>query len=164
MLNAATILLIGFLFNAFFPWRLYPSGLYRRRQKRTLDKPGAITPHIAHEDFVYALSQMDSFIDVNEHDLLRIYELATGKSGEDASAPFEIVLGAYYSNGKYGNDWSVRQIVDASDNNAEGSGLVIYKVVAGNGRRTSGYASRDDFSRWAKYRVTRDEENWKRME
>ena len=34
---------------------------------------------ISHEDFVYALTQMDSFIDVSEDDLLRIYELATGR-------------------------------------------------------------------------------------
>ena len=39
------------------------------------DTPGY--PPIAHEDFVYALSQIDTFIDVSEEDLLRIYELAT---------------------------------------------------------------------------------------
>jgi hypothetical protein len=31
---------------------------------------------IAHSDLVYALSQIDSFIDVTEEDLLRIYHLA----------------------------------------------------------------------------------------
>jgi hypothetical protein len=35
---------------------------------------------ISHEDFVYALSQMDSFIDISEEDLLRIYSLATGRT------------------------------------------------------------------------------------
>lgn len=164
MLNAATILLIGFLFNAFFPWRLYPAVLYRRQHKKALDKSAASSPHIAHEDFVYALSEIDSFVDINEYDLLRIYQLATGKSAEGSSTPVDIVLGDYYSNGKYGSDWSIRQIVDTSDSNVDGSDLVIYKVVAGHGRRTSGYASRDEFSRWAKYRVARDEENWKRME
>jgi hypothetical protein len=34
---------------------------------------------ISHEDFVYALSQLDSYIDVSEDDLLRIYALATGR-------------------------------------------------------------------------------------
>jgi len=32
-----------------------------------------------HADFVYALSQMDTFIDVTEDDLLKIYQLATGR-------------------------------------------------------------------------------------
>jgi hypothetical protein len=31
---------------------------------------------IAHSDLVYALSQLDSFIDVSEEDLVRIYTLA----------------------------------------------------------------------------------------
>ena len=34
---------------------------------------------ISHEDFVFALSQLDSFIDISEEDLLRIYGLATGR-------------------------------------------------------------------------------------
>jgi hypothetical protein len=34
---------------------------------------------IEHADLVYALSQIDSFIDVSEDDLLRIYDLATGR-------------------------------------------------------------------------------------
>ncbi|MDP2808718.1 MAG: hypothetical protein Q8O34_01060 [Rhodocyclaceae bacterium] len=37
---------------------------------------------ISHEDFVFALTQMDSFIDVSEEDLLRIYGLATGRRRE----------------------------------------------------------------------------------
>ena len=32
-----------------------------------------------HADFVYALSQMDTFIDVTEDDLLKFYQLATGR-------------------------------------------------------------------------------------
>ena len=32
-----------------------------------------------HADFVYALSQMGTFIDVTEDDLLKIYQLATGR-------------------------------------------------------------------------------------
>ena len=41
---------------------------------------------ISHEDFVYALTQMDSFIDVSEEDLLRIYALATGRHQDVAAA------------------------------------------------------------------------------
>jgi CBS domain-containing membrane protein len=42
-------------------------------------RPTAGYEAISHEDFVYALSQLDSFIDVSEEDLLRIYALATGR-------------------------------------------------------------------------------------
>jgi CBS domain-containing membrane protein len=32
---------------------------------------------IRHEDFVYALSHIDTFVDISEEDLLNIYRLAT---------------------------------------------------------------------------------------
>ena len=35
--------------------------------------------HQDHADFDYAPSQMDTFIDVTEDDLLKIYQLATGR-------------------------------------------------------------------------------------
>ena len=35
---------------------------------------------------MYALTQMDSFIDVSEEDLLRIYALATGRHQDLAAA------------------------------------------------------------------------------
>jgi hypothetical protein len=41
---------------------------------------------------------------------------------------------------------------------------VIYRVVAGQGRRSSGYCSRREFLRWAQHRVIRDEDNWKRVD
>jgi len=34
---------------------------------------------VDHAYFVYALSQMDTFIDVTEDDLLKFYHLATGR-------------------------------------------------------------------------------------
>jgi CBS-domain-containing membrane protein len=80
MLNVLIILVAAIAFNALFPWRRYPAALVR----------GGAAPvaagyeAISHEDFVYALTQMDSFIDVSEEDLLRIYSLATGR--RDAAA------------------------------------------------------------------------------
>jgi hypothetical protein len=50
------------------------------------------------------LSQIDSYVDVSEYGLLRIYELAINKSQESAFDADEIILGHYYSNGKYGKN------------------------------------------------------------
>lgn len=77
MLNVIAILVVAVAFNAMFPWRRYPAALVRAA-------PAALpstAPYeaISHEDFVYALSQLDSYIDVSEDDLLRIYALATGR-------------------------------------------------------------------------------------
>lgn len=160
LLNVLTILVVGVAFNAPFPWRRYPAALQRRAVSRRAGPADHAVPPIAHEDFVYALSQIDSFIDVSEQDLLRIYDVATAKSQEPRLAPHELEVGACYSNGKYGEEWSVRHVVDESPNHDQ----VVYRVVAGQGRRSSGYCSKVEFLRWAQHRVMRDEDNWKRAD
>lgn len=77
LVNTVTILLVALLFNYLFKWRRYPSSL-------TLKNQGVISAKedyapISHADLVYALSEIDSFIDVTEEDLLKIYQLATGR-------------------------------------------------------------------------------------
>ncbi len=74
-INLLVLLLIAVAFNFLFPWRRYPLGAMRRQALRE----EAMIPH---SDLVYALSQIDSFIDVEEEDLLRIYALATGRRGD----------------------------------------------------------------------------------
>ncbi|MFA4968860.1 MAG: HPP family protein [Sulfuritalea sp.] len=80
MVNVAILLVAAVAFNAFFPWRRYPVFLARRTVKA--EAAGAGYEAISHEDFVFALTQMDSFIDISEEDLLRIYGLATGRHRE----------------------------------------------------------------------------------
>lgn len=80
LLNVAIILLAAIAFNALFPWRRYPACLARRAV--TALPAAAGYEAISHEDFVFALTQMDSFIDISEEDLLRIYSLATGRHRE----------------------------------------------------------------------------------
>ena len=48
----------------------------KKPKKTTLNSEYA---PVDHADFVYALSQMGTFIDVTEDDLLKIYQLATGR-------------------------------------------------------------------------------------
>ncbi len=82
LLNVATIFAVAVGFNAFFQWRRYPAAL--TRVSATVPTEAGYAP-IRHEDFVYALSQLDTFVDVSEEDVLRIYELATRRRvGSDA--------------------------------------------------------------------------------
>lgn len=78
LLNVIIIISVAILFNALFKWRRYPSVLASKPSTDDL-KNISNTPHgpISHEDFVYALSQFDSFIDISEEDLLAIYDLVT---------------------------------------------------------------------------------------
>jgi CBS domain-containing membrane protein len=82
MLNVVIILAVAIAFNGLFPWRRYPAAL----AVGAAAPVGANHEAISHEDFVYALTQMDSFIDVSEEDLLRIYGLATGRHREVIAA------------------------------------------------------------------------------
>ena len=83
-INIVLILLVAFLFNFLFKWRKYPAFLGSIRTK-VPQSPDIYGP-VDHANLVYALSQIDSFIDVTEEDLLRIYELATGR---DQNVPIE---------------------------------------------------------------------------
>ena len=80
MLNVLIILVAAIAFNALFPWRRYPAALVRGAAAPAPAAAGYEA--ISHEDFVFALSQLDSFIDISEEDLLRIYSLATGRHRE----------------------------------------------------------------------------------
>lgn len=108
LLNVGIILGIAVLYNAFFSWRKYPSSFYKRPQDPVAQTPAAPSDTISHADFVYALSEMDSFVDVSEYDLLRIYNTATKKSKTRQLDLHKIILGNYYSNGEFGDGWSVR--------------------------------------------------------
>jgi CBS-domain-containing membrane protein len=163
LLNALVILAIAVLFNFLFAWRRYPASLASRRKQPTDTAADSMSyGHIAHEDLVYALSQIDSFVDISEDDLLRIYALATGKERLRHFDPARILPGHYYSNGQQSDEWAVRQVVDASPGRDPERDMVVYQVVAGAGRRGSGVLTRAEFAAWAREELMRDGDDWKR--
>jgi CBS domain-containing membrane protein len=76
LLNVLILLSVAMLFNAPFLHRRYPLWIAKLGPTRDHAEPEEKSM-IAHSDLVYALSQIDTFIDVTEEDLLRIYHLAT---------------------------------------------------------------------------------------
>jgi len=159
LLNALLILAVAFFFNYPFVKRRYPASLARRIQKPVFiaesERP------IDHSDFVYALSQMDSFVDVSEDDLLRIYALATGHARTHHLLPNDIYAGRYYSNGKVGDQWSIRLVVDESPSEEPDKDWVIYRVVDGADRSESAMITRTEFGRWAAHEVLHHGSGWK---
>jgi len=164
MINVLVMLAVAVFFNYLFPWRRYPAWLADKATPADTESTRVSERAIEHADLVAALSQIDSFIDVSEHDLLRIYQLATGEAVQRNLYLGQIELGHYYSNGEDDQDWSVRQIVDESPNTDPEKDMVVYKIVAGAGLRTSGMERRVDFTRWARHELTREDENWKRVD
>lgn len=75
LLNVGIIILVAVAFNGFFKWRRYPAQ-WQQKDKPASSELQDYAP-INHEDFVYALSQIDTIVDATEDDLLKIYQLAT---------------------------------------------------------------------------------------
>ena len=167
LMNVGIILATAFLVNYAFAWRRYPLCVLCRRQSIPAQEGGELGTDmelLSSEDIQYALKELDSYIDVTEEDLERIYALAQAHSHHQHLEYERIRLGGYYSNGKYGDHWSVRQIVDRSGETDPDKDAVIYKVVAGRDRRRSGTCSRREFAQWAKYEVARNENYWQRVD
>ena len=77
--------------------------------------------------------------------------------------PDEIRLGRFYTNGKFGPHWAVRQVIDESPSSDVSKDKVIYMTVAGENRRRSGTSTRREFAAWARHEVHRDETTWRRI-
>ncbi len=72
-LNVMTLLVIAFLFNAPFAWRRYPAGW--RRKEQTDGDPEISESPLTHDEFINAVRDLDTFIDVSEDDLLELHRL-----------------------------------------------------------------------------------------
>lgn len=74
LLNVVVLLAVAVVFNSPFGWRRYPQAWHRRRSVKVSET--AEKTMIPHSSLVYALSQIDTFVDVSEEDLQQIYALA----------------------------------------------------------------------------------------
>lgn len=160
-LNVLVILAAAIVVNSVFAWRRYPAHLHRVLQPVQPSEPAP--PVLSTKDLDFALRQVGTYVDVSGDDLSSIYRLAEHHA-QSAHVPVEALrVGHCYSNGKYGTEWSVRQIT-AESAGEESETLIDYRVIAGAGRRRTGTCSRIDFARWAKHEVCRNETTWQRVE
>ena len=71
-LNASVLVIMATAFNAPFGWRRYPSGWHKKsRVDLDIKQPDSA---ISHDDFVKAVRELDTFIDISEDDLLKLHE------------------------------------------------------------------------------------------
>jgi len=86
LLNSLVILAVAVAFNYPFAWRRYPQCWRCRAQVRATSIKESMIPH---SSLVYALSQIDTFVDVSEEDLQQIYALAMGQQSTPEMAPVQ---------------------------------------------------------------------------
>ena len=164
LINVIAIICVAICFNYLFKWRRYPVYLAQKQTLANKVQTDTSRDAITHEDFVFALSEFESFIDISENDLLKIYDLVTQRHHSANIQYHDLKNGHYYSNGEHGDRWSIRQIVDWSDADDSSEGKLIYKIIVGSKRRDSGVMTKNEFSKWVKYEVIRDEDNWRRVD
>ena len=162
LVNVMIIFSVAILFNFLFHWRRYPAAIMQYKGKEVKQEP-AVEESLSRDDIEHALRQMNQFVDVGSEELGKIYQLARNRNTQELQVD-QIRLGLYYSNGKYGNDWEVRQVVDESGKSRSDQDQVIYKVVAGKNRRGSGTMTREQFAQWARYEVFLNENSWQRVQ
>ena len=66
-LNVLAVLFFAVAFNFWFPWRRYPARFHHAKSPAT-------GPGVTHEAVVAAVRRIDSFVDVSEDDIVRLYE------------------------------------------------------------------------------------------
>lgn len=161
-INVLVILSIAIVFNSPFKWRRYPSRFVRREQ--TAPHPPGHHPRLTQEDFAAAMQELNSLLDVTPEDLAQLFELAATHAQQKAAHPAEILPGHFYSNGRLGKHWEVRQVIDAAETPGQAPDKIIYKSVAGAGGYETGLCSTEVFRLWASFEVVPREGHWVRIE
>lgn len=163
LLNVVVILFVGVLFNAFFPWRRYPLGLFKRLAgppPEARDDGAGLSAG----DLRHAMRSLNVYVDVSEEELCRIFRLASAHQQSARIEHERIRPGRYYSNGEFGDAWAVREVLDAKGAADPAEDLLIFKVSAGRERYSTGMCSRQEFAHWAHYEVERRESQWHRID
>lgn len=163
MINAFFIFLIAIIFNYFFHWRRYPVSMMSQTEPGYEtpkdDQTGAINLSMFNDsDLKYAARKMDLMLDVTHEDLMRLFALANQHAMDRFIKPENLQIENYYSNGHYGKHWSIRQIIDESDD------VITYRVAAGADRRNQASCTKDEFAKWARFEVIHVNNQWQRVE
>lgn len=73
-LNVLVILAVAIAFNCLFKWRKYPAYL-NHQQRQLASSEETSSKDISHDEVIAALRSLDSFVDVTEDDLVRLYHI-----------------------------------------------------------------------------------------
>jgi len=148
LLNVLCLFIIAVMFNSIFDWRRYPISMMRFVEKeKTLKEQIGSTLRSQHIE--QALVDMDLVVDITIDDLERLFTLTLQHAENDKLSVNEIKLGKYYTNGKHGNEWAVRQVIDEAPHPNPKNDMIIYRCAEGLEYGQSGSCTREEFAQWA---------------
>jgi CBS-domain-containing membrane protein len=149
LINCCILFSVAMLFNNIFSWRRYPQSLMRYQSVGYHPDTRRIKIQHIHE----AISRSELVIDASDEQIKHIVDLADAIYHEELIADFILEPGAFYTNGKPGRKWSVRQVVDQREHKDPWVSLVIYRVVDGEGKGMSGSCTLHEFAEWSKEKM-----------
>ena len=166
LLNVLVILSAALLVNYPFSWRRYPVALAQVLRENKSEAPCRYKNQgvIPRRDLEYALREMRSFSDVSEDELEKIYASAKRHGEALKLKPEDIRLGSYYSHGQYGDQLSVRRVIDESRHDNPDKDMIIYKIVSGADLYKTGTLTRTAFAKWAKHEVVLYGNDWRELD
>ncbi|MCK4709307.1 MAG: HPP family protein [Gammaproteobacteria bacterium] len=147
-INVLAIFIIAVIFNSAFAWRRYPVSMMRFIERKQPAKQSQLSP-VEEKHIQQAIKDMDLVLDVTAEDLNRLFVLSLEHADNDRLNTDQIKLGHYYTNGKHGNSWSVRQVIDETPNPNPENDLIIYRCSEGTHYGRSNSCTREEFAKWA---------------
>jgi hypothetical protein len=124
---------------------------YKKNQNATIS-PGARSNEVTVEDFMKAVSEHGSLIDVTDEAWNEIFERAKRHAEYDNVHPNNIELGYTYSNGKIGRQWEIREVLAIDNKNT-----LKYIILTGDKMTLTGSCSVNDFIVWSKFKVRKND-------
>ncbi|BBP46935.1 hypothetical protein THMIRHAS_23080 [Thiosulfatimonas sediminis] len=160
LLNVLVILMIAVFFHS-LSQKKYPVYFASEQSPIALQHTG-----LSHEEFLSALSKIDSFVDINEQELRRILELTQIGLSNQALSAANIANNRYYSNGELGKNWSVRQVIEVVEEDfTDGEKQrVIFKQKAGYQKLKTDCIALSEFIEWAAYEVEPAASGWQKKQ
>lgn len=151
LINVSILLAFAVVFNYPFPWRRYPSRIAPH-------KSTTAAAQISHEELVMALSELETFMDISEEDLMNIYQIATRNAHTTTRLhTHEIQLGRCYQS--FQDKQQVRKVTRMLEDD-NGSTRIGYSVIQGEGKGRHGETGLADFSHWASQEVKLVDGKW----
>lgn len=146
--NVLSMFVIAIVFNSLFDWRRYPISMMRFMEQG-MSRGESEHSAIQGKHIEQAMKDMDLVVDITIDDLKRLFALTIQHADRDKLSADEIKLGHYYTNGKHGREWSVRQVIDEAPNPNPKNDLIIYRCSEGIHYGRSDSCTREEFAQWA---------------
>ncbi|HAI96992.1 MAG: HPP family protein [Cycloclasticus sp.] len=149
LINCCVLFSVSLVFNNLFSWRRYPQSFMRYQSAGYHPDTRGIKMQHIHE----AIKRSELVIDASDEQIKHIVDIADAIYHEELIAGFVLEPGAFYTNGKPGRDWSVRQVVDHREHKNPSLYLIVYRVVDGDRKGTTGSCTLHEFVEWAKEKM-----------